>query len=145
MFFRLTFNHCHKANQCFLMAIMIFQIQSISLAAPNYSPSNFILFTIAVSTVTDNAVIITEKYDFQFTCPNPCNSTTITYGLPHPGNVSLQLYNPLGQQISTLFEGNRQAGIYTTNLTGRNLVSGLYFVRLEVAEQVFTRKVLLVR
>jgi len=87
-----------------------------------------------------------EKFIFQPAYPNPFNSTTtISYGLPHPGNVSLRLYNPLGQQVSTLFEGNRQAGIYSTNLTGSDLASGLYFVRLEASGQVFTQKVMLVR
>ena len=77
--------------------------------------------------------------------PNPFNSTTISYGLPFPSNVSLQLYNPLGQRISALFEGKRQAGIYSANLSGRDLASGLYFVRLEGAGEVVMRKVLLVR
>jgi hypothetical protein len=78
--------------------------------------------------------------------PNPFNSTTtITYGLPLPGNVLLQLYNPLGQRISTLLDGNRQAGVYSVNLVGKNLASGLYIVRLEGAGQVFTRKVTLLQ
>ena len=78
--------------------------------------------------------------------PNPFNSTTtISYELPYSGDVSLQLYNPLGQQLGTLFEGNRQAGIHSVNLIGRDLASGLYFVRLEGMKQVVTRKVMLVR
>ncbi|MBT7617832.1 MAG: T9SS type A sorting domain-containing protein [Calditrichaeota bacterium] len=78
--------------------------------------------------------------------PNPFNSTTtITYGLPGPGGVSLQLYNLSGQLINTLFEGNRQAGIYSANLVGKNLASGLYFVRLEGAGQVVARKIMLIR
>jgi len=89
---------------------------------------------------------IAKKFGLFMPYPNPFNSTTtITYGLSHPGGVSLQLYNPMGQQISTLFEGNRQTGIYSTNLTGSDLASGLYFVRLEASGQVFTQKVMLVR
>ena len=86
--------------------------------------------------------------EFSIFCsyPNPFNSTaTITYGLPFPGNIALQLYNPFGQRISTLFEGNRQAGIFKANLVGKDLTSGLYFVRLEGSGQVFTQKVMLVR
>ena len=80
------------------------------------------------------------------TFPNPFNnSTTITYSLPHPGNVSLQVYNLSGQRITTLFEGFKQAGIYTSNLTADNLPSGLYFVRLKASDQVFTQKVMLIR
>ena len=64
--------------------------------------------------------------------PNPFNSiTTIRYGLPYPGNISLQVYNHSGQQITTLFEGNRQASIHTSILTASDLPSGLYFLRLD--------------
>ena len=78
--------------------------------------------------------------------PNPFNaSTTISYGLPYPGNVSLQIYNTSGQQITTLFEGYRQPGIHTSILTADNLPSGLYFVRLKAFDKVFTRKIMLIR
>ena len=78
--------------------------------------------------------------------PNPFNAkTTIRYGLPYPSNVSIQLCNPLGQRIGTLFEGYRQAGIYTSNMNANDLPSGLYFVRLESSGQILSRKVLLLR
>jgi len=78
--------------------------------------------------------------------PNPFNSTTIiSYGLPHPGHVSLEAYNTLGQQVKTLFEGYRQPGIYTASFSTTGFSSGLYFVRLNAASQVFTQKVMLVR
>ncbi|NQU05919.1 MAG: T9SS type A sorting domain-containing protein [Calditrichaeota bacterium] len=78
--------------------------------------------------------------------PNPFNSTTtIRYSLPMPTDVSLEVYNLAGQQITTLFEGQNQAGIHTTTLTANDLPSGLYFVKLNAGGQVFTRKVMLIR
>ncbi|MDP8239162.1 MAG: T9SS type A sorting domain-containing protein [Candidatus Hatepunaea meridiana] len=78
--------------------------------------------------------------------PNPFNSTTmIRYSLPFPTNVSLGIYNPLGRKIDTLFEGYRQPGIHTENLNAVNLVSGLYYVRLESSKQVALRKVMLIK
>ncbi len=78
--------------------------------------------------------------------PNPFNSTTtIRYGLPYPSNISLQIYNPFGQRIGTLFEGFQHPGIHTTMLSVANLPSGLYFVQLEAAGELFTQKVMLVR
>ena len=78
--------------------------------------------------------------------PNPFNSTTtIRYGLPYLTNVSLQVYNPLGQRITTLFEGHKQPGIHTTDLTANDLPSGLYLVRLKASDQMFTQKVMLIR
>ncbi len=95
--------------------------------------------------VTADLSIPTEFYLSQ-AYPNPFNSSTlITYGLPVTSNVSLALYDLSGRLIQTLAEGNQQAGIHTTVLTADNLPSGLYFVRLDAARQVFTRKVMLIR
>ena len=78
--------------------------------------------------------------------PKPFNSTTtIRYGLPIPSHVSLQIYNPFGQRIGTLFEGYQYPGFHTTTMPAANLPSGLYFVRLEAAGELFTQKVMLVR
>ncbi|MDP8239161.1 MAG: T9SS type A sorting domain-containing protein [Candidatus Hatepunaea meridiana] len=78
--------------------------------------------------------------------PNPFNSTTtISYELPYSDYISLQVYNLSGQQTTTLFEGYLQAGLHSTNLTDNNLSSGLYFLRLKASEQVFTRKVMLIK
>ncbi|NQU06300.1 MAG: T9SS type A sorting domain-containing protein [Calditrichaeota bacterium] len=78
--------------------------------------------------------------------PNPFNSTTtIRYALSYPSNVSLHVYNTLGQQIRTLFEGYRKAGVHTANLTASDLPSGLYFVKLNAGGQTFTQKVMLIR
>ena len=78
--------------------------------------------------------------------PNPFNSsTTIRYGLPVAAPVSLQVYNTLGQQITTLFEGYRKAGFHTSTLSVADLPSGLYFVHLKASNQVFTSKIMLIR
>jgi len=78
--------------------------------------------------------------------PNPFNSMTrITYRLLYPSHVSLNIYNSLGRQITTLFEGYRQAGIYSTIVNANGLPSGLYFVRLETPVHKFTRQITIVR
>ena len=78
--------------------------------------------------------------------PNPFNSTTtIQYALPSPGNVTLCIYNSLGQQVGTEFEGLQFPGFHTATLTAKDLSSGLYFVVLQSGEEVLTRKVMLVK
>jgi len=78
--------------------------------------------------------------------PNPFNTTAIIrFGLPYPGNVSLQVYNLAGQQVTTLYKGHMQAGMHSKTLTASDLPSGLYFVRLKASDQVFTQKVMLIR
>lgn len=89
---------------------------------------------------------IPDNYYLSSAYPNPFNSSTkINYGLPNSGQVSLNVVNLLGQQITTLFEGNQQAGIHTATFTANNMPSGLYFIRLEASDQVISQKVMLIR
>lgn len=69
--------------------------------------------------------------------PNPFNPiTNIDYKLANAGIVKLKIYNVLGSEIATLVNAYQEAGSYTfelnTNKRIYNLVSGVYFYRLEV-------------
>jgi hypothetical protein len=78
--------------------------------------------------------------------PNPFNpTTTIRYGLAHRVNVTLIIYNTLGQQVATLVNEDLEAGYHDMRFDGRNLASGVYFYRLQAGDFVQTRKLLLLR
>ena len=78
--------------------------------------------------------------------PNPFNaSTKVTYSLPIRSQVTLQLFDLRGRQVAELFEGMQTVGVHTATLNASGLASGLYFVRLEAAQQTETQKVMLVR
>jgi predicted deacetylase len=63
--------------------------------------------------------------------PNPFNpSTTIRYSLPQASNVTLRIYNALGQQVSELVNTEQQAGWYE-KIWNANVSSGLYFYRID--------------
>ena len=95
----------------------------------------------------DDPTISTPKEFRLFTAyPNPFNSTTtIRYGLPSPDIVSLQLYNLSGQRITTLYEGHQQAGFHSETMSASDLSSGLYIVKLEASENIFAKKVMLIK
>ena len=83
--------------------------------------------------------------------PNPFNpETTIRFDLPQSQEIELAVYNLTAQRVATLVHGRREAGSYSVQWDGRNddgleLASGVYFYRLTAAEQVETRKLLLLR
>jgi hypothetical protein len=64
--------------------------------------------------------------------PNPFNpATTIRYEIPVNADVTLKIYNLLGQEIKTLVSGMQNRGRYTVQFDGTNLASGIYFYVLE--------------
>ena len=78
--------------------------------------------------------------------PNPFNpSTLIGYSVPSAGRVSLNVYDVLGREVATLFEGVRQPGSYTARFDGTGLPSGVYLYRLQSGGMVETRKFVIVR
>ncbi|MBT3346685.1 MAG: T9SS type A sorting domain-containing protein [Gemmatimonadetes bacterium] len=79
--------------------------------------------------------------------PNPFNpTTTIAYRVSQASNVSLMIYNVLGQQIATPVRDFHSAGNYRLHFDGTGLTSGMYFYRLfSDGQLVQTRKMLLSR
>jgi hypothetical protein len=78
--------------------------------------------------------------------PNPFNPTTqINYAVPQSGYITLKVYNLLGQQVATLFEGVRSVGNYQITFNASNLPSGVYFTRLQAGSVSITKKMLLMK
>ena len=78
--------------------------------------------------------------------PNPFNpSTTISYILQNSEFVKLMVFNQLGQELTTLVNEEKAAGIYEVNFNGSNLPSGVYLYKLQVGGFVQTKKMLLLK
>jgi hypothetical protein len=78
--------------------------------------------------------------------PNPFNPTTnIEYSISTSGHVSLKVFNNLGQEVATLFEGNRQAGKHVATFDGSGLASGVYLYRLESGNVSLAKKFVLMK
>ena len=79
--------------------------------------------------------------------PNPFNpSTTLRFSLPEQTEVQVQVYNVLGQRVSTLINNEtRQAGVHTVTFDGSQRASGMYFAVFEIGEQRFIQKMTLIK
>ena len=78
--------------------------------------------------------------------PNPFNSlTTIEYEIPRAGNVQLQIYNLLGEEVAQLVNGWQGAGVYRAVFDAKNLPSGVYFYQLRVNGWQESKKLLILR
>ncbi len=83
--------------------------------------------------------------------PNPFNpSTIISYYLDKAVNVSLKVYDILGNEIASLVDGEKQnAGIHSVEFnkfsSSKNLSSGIYFYQIIAGQYVKTKKMLLLK
>lgn len=79
--------------------------------------------------------------------PNPFNpSTRIRFELPSSTNVSMIVFNSLGQKVSDLISDQRMmAGIHEVTFNASQLPSGIYFVRLQADQQLNTHRITLIK
>jgi subtilisin family serine protease len=68
--------------------------------------------------------------------PNPFNpSTTIEFSIPEISNVSVEVYNVIGEQVSSLVNQTLEAGYHRINFNAGNLPSGTYVYQLKANGQ----------
>ncbi len=78
--------------------------------------------------------------------PNPFNPVTvISYSLPTASDVRLDVFNILGQRVATLVNQKQEVGEHTITWDASRFSSGVYFYRIQTAEAVETKKMLLLK
>jgi len=78
--------------------------------------------------------------------PNPFNpSTSLDIELSFDSNVSIAVYNVMGQMVSVLHDGNMTSGMHSITWDASSLSSGMYIIKAEVADEVLSQKVMLVK
>ena len=94
---------------------------------------------------------IPEKFELVSLYPNPFNPyLNIKYNLDIQENVSIVIYNLLGQEVRELLNKNMSPGYHSIQWDGQNeqgvlLGSGIYFVRISTNEKSYTGKVSLIK
>ena len=93
--------------------------------------------------VVDNLPSI---FELKQNYPNPFNpSTTIEFDLPKTSEVTLKIFNILGEEVAMLVSDRLSTGSYSYEWDASNLASGVYLYRLQAGEYVETRKMVLMR
>ena len=101
--------------------------------------------------IEDDFAGIPEEFNLYQNYPNPFNPVTvIKYALPKSSNVSLVIYNLMGQEVMRWDEENARPGYYEktwegTTGAGIPVSSGMYIYRFTAGDFVQTRKMLLLK
>lgn len=120
-------------NQGLFTKAYVYKFDSTALGIPPHQPS------------LPNTIILYPGY------PNPFNgSTTIRYLLHKTQPITLTIYDILGKEVITLIDGRQTAGIHSIqwngiNQTGKEVSSGIYFIRLTSGKKQQVQKIVLAR
>ena len=92
-----------------------------------------------------------KEYALLRNYPNPFNPCTkIPYNLPEQAVISIEIYNLRGNLVRTLWRGSQMAGQHVINWdgtdnNGANVVSGIYFYKLQAGKFINIKKMLRIK
>jgi hypothetical protein len=94
----------------------------------------------------ENTTLIPRGHVVYQNYPNPFNpSTRIRFGLPKTERVRIEIYNIIGQRITTVIDETRMAGYHVVEFDGGILPSGIYFYRIQADDFTRIKKMVLIR
>jgi len=97
--------------------------------------------TFEYSNVITVNVDVPDKFFLSQNYPNPFNpKTRIDYTLPEQQNVSLRVFNMLGEMVQELLNEVKPPGSYSVNFNASNLPSGIYIYRIQTESFATTKK-----
>jgi hypothetical protein len=115
-----------------------------------HTGSSFEIDDIAYGTVTSVPESGSQQpavFSLEQNYPNPFNpSTMIQFTVPSTGRAALKVFNVLGQEVATLFDGEASAGVsHQVEFNASSLASGIYFSRLEFDGKTEMKKMMMVK
>ena len=95
--------------------------------------------------------LIPGKINLSQNFPNPFNPTTvINYSLPRKSDVTISIYNLLGQKVNTLVNETQETGSYSikwdgTDKSAKAVASGIYFYQISAGDYTEAKKMLMLK
>ncbi|MFN3871709.1 MAG: T9SS type A sorting domain-containing protein [Ignavibacterium sp.] len=140
-----------NANGTFSFLISDPSVQAVSVTATNPlsgSTSAIVKYSL-VTDVEDEEQIPTE-FSLNQNYPNPFNpSTKIKFSIPNVGSelaqTVLKVYDILGNEVATLVNEERPAGVYEVEFNASQLSSGIYFYKLSSGSFTEIKKMTLIK
>jgi len=128
-------------------AVHSYRIASVDHAGNQSDYSNFV----EVAVLGVDGEIIPAVFALYQNYPNPFNPTTqIKYDLPESANVTINIYDVLGRNISTLVNGLQNAGYHSLRWDAKNNIgeavsAGMYIYTIQAGDYRATKKMVLLK
>ncbi|NNG27516.1 MAG: T9SS type A sorting domain-containing protein, partial [Ignavibacteriaceae bacterium] len=124
-----------------------FYAGSLSTSMPLAISAQYYHYTtdIVIVGVDDNEFVVNE-FDLEQNYPNPFNpNTIIKYSIADQSNVTLKVFDVLGNEIAQLVNRNQNTGSYEINFDASSLASGMYIYTLNAGNFTSSKKMILLK
>jgi hypothetical protein len=129
--------------------LYVYTNDNITLEVTTVTNNTKKVHQVVVSGLTVNNEVTTDlpqQYTLSQNYPNPFNpSTQIQYAVPEATQVTLEVFNSLGQKVMDLVDGQKSAGYHTATFDASGLSSGVYLYKLTTPSFSQTNKMLLIK
>ncbi len=103
-------------------------------------------FDTSITSVENTGNLLPQKFSLYQNYPNPFNPITkIKFILPKSGRVVLDVYNMLGQKVTTLMNGEMNVGYHEVQFDGSDMASGVYYYQLEAGDFMEVKRMILLK
>ena len=100
----------------------------------------------AVENENEDDLETPKEFSLSQNFPNPFNpSTSIQYQVSNISQVTLKVYDVLGNEVATIVNEEKPVGSYEVGFNALDLSSGIYFYKLQAGSFVQTKKMILLR
>jgi Secretion system C-terminal sorting domain len=150
---QVTFKSTANANGTILPDSKMIELCNALVPKAVEFGAGLLLYFHKIITDVNNDQNYTEDFQLFQNYPNPFNpSTKISYQLPVNSNITLKVYDVIGNEVATLLDEYKPSGSYEVEFNvashsgkGRNLTSGIYFYRLQAGDLIETKKMILMK
>ncbi len=107
---------------------------------------NGILGEVITNMADEVYLLLPEEIILYQNYPNPFNSSTlIQFQLPKESEISIELYNVLGEKIKTIVDGFYSKETHVINYSPGELSSGIYLYKLQTETKSITKKLIIIK
>ncbi|HEX9935138.1 MAG TPA: sugar-binding protein [bacterium] len=113
----------------------------------HYNPSGFGTAQLAaIQTDVEARTFSPDAFSLSQNYPNPFNPVTaIRYAIPTAGRVKLTVCDLQGREVAVLRDGTETAGTHSARFDASHLASGIYVYKIETADGVLSKKLVLMK
>jgi hypothetical protein len=112
----------------------------------NYGVSSGFWYEAPLATGLEEQELLPQEFRLEQNYPNPFNpATVISYQLPVSGNITLKIYDILGNEVATLVNEIKPAGSYKVEFNAKDFSSGVYFYRIQAGPFNQIKKMILLK